>query len=197
MTRLKIWLALLSVNLLLPSTAWPEVWAASGFEDSPADSDQASAGAGKIRDTRGEARKRLEVEHFFGDTAASEDDDNGLHRIGAARCYMQDAAPTGLFDSHSGIGLITDLTDYEGLLYVPKEKQPWFLTSGGTATSFGREIEPLESTTTGKNSRGYKGIFYIPAGTSALYAYDIGAGTITTINPKDYAPDIPNYSGQV
>ena len=112
MTRLKIWLALLSVSLLLPSTAWPEVWASSGFEDSPANSDQASAGAGKIRDTRGEARKRLETEHFFGDTAASEDDDNGLHRIGSARCYMQDEAPTGLFDSHSGIGLITDLTDY-------------------------------------------------------------------------------------
>jgi hypothetical protein len=108
----KYLLTLIGVGLLLPSGAGAEVWAASGFEDSPANSDAASGGAGKIRDTRGEVRQRLEVEHFFGDTAASEDDDNGLHRIGAARCYVQDAAPTGLFDSHSGIGLITDLADH-------------------------------------------------------------------------------------
>lgn len=87
-----------------------EVWA-TAFEESPDNSDAISAGAAKVRASRSNVRARLEVEHFFGGTAASEDDDNGLHRLGSGRCYMTEVAPTGLFDSHSGIGLITDLED--------------------------------------------------------------------------------------
>ena len=87
-----------------------EVWA-TAFEESPANNDSISAGAAKVRATRSNVRARLEVEHFIGGTAASEDDDNGHHRLGSARCYMTNAAPAGLFDSHSGINLITDLED--------------------------------------------------------------------------------------
>ena len=102
--------AVVLVGIFREARAAEEVWN-STFEGSPANGDPISAGASKIRDTRENTRARLQVEHFVGGTIASEDDDNGLHRLGSARCYMTESAPTGLFDSHSGITLITDLTD--------------------------------------------------------------------------------------
>jgi hypothetical protein len=116
MKHLFFWPTLLCVVIILPlwvTDSWSEVWAAAGFEDSPANSDAASAGASKIRDGRLENRSRAEVEHFWGGTAGSLADDNGLHRIGGARCYMQPLPPTGLFDSNGDIALITDLSDYD------------------------------------------------------------------------------------
>jgi hypothetical protein len=65
-----------------------------------------------IRDGRQEVRYRTEVEHFWGDGEVLADD-NGLHRLGSARCYMSNAAPTELADSHSGLG-VGDITDYDG-----------------------------------------------------------------------------------
>lgn len=115
MTRLKIWLTLLSAILLLPTGAWAqEVWQATGFEDSPTNGDQVSAGAGKLRDTRLEVRSRGEVEHFWGDGEDDTDDDNGLHRLGSARCFIQAAAPTVLNDAaaehvNTGAAAETDL----------------------------------------------------------------------------------------
>jgi len=97
------------IFLNLPAGA--ETWTSAGFESSPANGDSIAAGAGKIRDTRIAVRERVEIGHFLGGTAAHEDDDNGLHRIGTSRCYMQEAAPTQLSDSHSGIGT-NDLLDF-------------------------------------------------------------------------------------
>jgi len=94
--RLKFFLTLMSVILLAPSASWAaEVWAAAGFENSPANSDAASLGAGKIRATREEVRQRADVEHFWG-TTDDTSDDNGLHRLGSARCFVSDSAPTTL-----------------------------------------------------------------------------------------------------
>ena len=91
----KFGLTLLSAALI-GSPAWSqEVWNAGTFETSPANGDQASAGAGKIRDTRIEVRQRMDVEHNIGD-ADGDDDDNGLHRHGSARAFLQDSAPTVL-----------------------------------------------------------------------------------------------------
>lgn len=64
-----------------------------------------------IRDGRQEVRYRAEVEHFWGDNDTVTDD-NGLHRLGSARCYMSNTAPTELSDSHTGIGATT-LADYD------------------------------------------------------------------------------------
>lgn len=62
------------------------------------------------RNARQELRYRLEVEHFIGDQDGTADD-NGLHRVGSARCYVQATAPTTLNDSHSTAAI----TDYDNL----------------------------------------------------------------------------------
>jgi hypothetical protein len=65
-----------------------------------------------MRDERQEVRYRAEVEHFWGDGEILADD-NGLHRLGSARCYMSNTAPTVLSDSHSGVpGAGASITDY-------------------------------------------------------------------------------------
>jgi hypothetical protein len=99
----------------LPSLAVEaaEIWGEAAFENSPANNDSASAGAAKIRATRSAVGARASVEHFWGyldDT----DDDNGLHRLGGARCFLATAAPTVLSntatDHHNdGTGGETDL----------------------------------------------------------------------------------------
>jgi hypothetical protein len=61
-----------------------------------------------IRNDRQNVRYRGEVEHLW-DTGPGPSDDNGLHRLGSARCYMSATAPVILSDSHSGT---TGLTDY-------------------------------------------------------------------------------------
>jgi len=76
-----------------------EAWDAA-FEASPANNDAAAQGAKKIRDTRIETRNRIEIEHIIGVNDGLSDD-NGLHRLGSARCFMQDAAPTVLADGLS------------------------------------------------------------------------------------------------
>jgi hypothetical protein len=86
---------------LLSLPAWgqeaAEVWAGA-YESSPANTDAFSAGAAKIRATRTHVSDRAEVEHIWGDQGDTTDD-NGLHRMGSGRCFMQDAEPTVLSDS--------------------------------------------------------------------------------------------------
>ena len=60
------------------------------------------------RNARQELRYRMEVEHFVG-VQDGTSDDNGLHRVGSARCYVQATPPTTLNDSHSTAAI----TDYD------------------------------------------------------------------------------------
>lgn len=108
-------LTILGALILLSSPVWgAEVWQASGFENSPGDTDSIAAGAGKIRATREEARQRADVEHFWG-TTDDTSDDNGLHRLGGARCFYSTSAPTVLsntaadYDNTGGGNDETDL----------------------------------------------------------------------------------------
>lgn len=97
--------------MFVAATSLAEVWSTAGFEASPANTDAASQGASKIRDTRAETARRAGVEHFWSD-ADTLSDDNGLHRLGSARCYMSNTAPTELSDSHTGVAGNT-IADYD------------------------------------------------------------------------------------
>ena len=74
------------------SFAGPLIWN-SGFEASPANDDLFSQGPLRIRDLKENIRERLSVEHHFGSATTN---DNGLHQVGSARCFVQDAEPTNL-----------------------------------------------------------------------------------------------------
>lgn len=73
--------------------AFAGLWDAAGFEASPADSDPVSQGDDKFRELKKEDRFRNEVEHHFGDDNS---DDNGEHRVGSGRCFVQALAPTAI-----------------------------------------------------------------------------------------------------
>lgn len=86
----------------------------SSYEGAPGvhaeinDNTQASTIDDHARNARIIIADRLEVEHHVGDTDGT-NDDNGLHRLGSARVYMQDGAPTSLADSHPTPATVTDL----------------------------------------------------------------------------------------
>lgn len=80
---------ILASGLLLGAT-----WNA-GYESSPAGTDLASDLDTFIQSVKKEVRKRTGVEHIWG--AAT--DDNGLHLLGSARCFVQAAAPTNMAGS--------------------------------------------------------------------------------------------------
>jgi hypothetical protein len=110
----KFLLTLFSATLLSTPALGQEVWNGA-YEASPAEGDAFSAGEGKIRATRSEVRARMDVEHIVGHLGDITDD-NGLHRMGSGRCFMQDAEPTALADSiadydNTGGGGVTDLND--------------------------------------------------------------------------------------
>jgi len=80
---------------------------ATGTFSGISDSSQASIVDDHIRGDRQNVRYRAEVEHIWGHEDGL-NDDNGLHRIGSARCYFQSTPPTSLLDSHSTAAI----TDY-------------------------------------------------------------------------------------
>jgi hypothetical protein len=109
--RMKKFLLLVGVGLfLLASPASSIVWDVA-YEADPAAGDPVSEGDDRMREMRAENRFRGEVEHFWG-PGDGLNDDNGLHRVGSARCYMATAAPTELSDSHSGVAANT-IADYD------------------------------------------------------------------------------------
>ena len=112
----KFGLTLLSATLFAYPAWSQEVWTTGTFETEPTDSQQASAGAGRIRDTRQEIRSRFEVEHYIANSSDDDtNDDNGLHRLGSARCFMGTADPTTLSDTakdHANTG-VTGETDLD------------------------------------------------------------------------------------
>jgi hypothetical protein len=88
---------LLAGGLLLGAT-----WNA-GYEGSPAGTDLASDLDTFIQSFKADVRKRLGVEHIFGTGT----DDNGLHTMGSARGFAQNAAPTNI----SGSGAYNNAAD--------------------------------------------------------------------------------------
>lgn len=99
--------------LALTGTTWN-----AGWEARPAGTDQASDLDLFINEFKTEVRQRLEVEHIFGPSG----DDNGLHTMGSARCFVQNAAPTdinsataalGQYNSAAGVDAGTALTTDE------------------------------------------------------------------------------------
>lgn len=68
----------------------------STFEASPLNSDPVSQGDDWLREHADEIRSRMEVEHEFGAGFTGTSGDNGQHRLGSARCFMSNAAPTTL-----------------------------------------------------------------------------------------------------
>lgn len=117
MTRICLLASLIALLFAVP--AWganpadPEDWDAGTYEINPEPTDTASQGDDHIRDVKIQVRRRSAVEHQFGihaDVDATASDDNGLHRMGSARCFVKDDAPTALemeaYDNTTGAGLV-------------------------------------------------------------------------------------------
>jgi len=120
--------------LLIAAPAWgaapadPEDWDAI-YEANPLTTDSATQGDDHIRDAKIQTRRRLNVEHQFSTligSGSADSDDDGLHRMGSARCFIKDSAPTRLeldsYDNATGL----DLVNGELLLSI----------SGGAAGGF-------------------------------------------------------------
>jgi hypothetical protein len=87
-------LGLLLAGLLLGTT-----WNGT-YEAIPAGTDLASDLDIFINSLKTEVRQRLEVEHVFGGST----DDNGLHQVGSARCFMENNAPTNINSGTAALG---------------------------------------------------------------------------------------------
>ena len=92
-------LLILAATLLVPVVVFslptpPDVWDAA-YEALPAAGDPVGEGDDQMRSNRVEVRKRAEVEHHWA-TITANTHDNGLHRVGSARCFLQTAAPTAI-----------------------------------------------------------------------------------------------------
>lgn len=88
------------LGMLVPTIGFGQVsiWDAA-FEADPAVNDPVSEGDDHIRQSKENVRYRAEVESWHGDTAPAWD--NGLHRMGSARCFMDTADPTTLTNGMS------------------------------------------------------------------------------------------------
>lgn len=65
---------------------WPDA-----YETTPADNEKLSLGAGRIRALKNAVRERLQEEHNF--SAVDTGTDDGTHKEGSARLFIQSAAP--------------------------------------------------------------------------------------------------------
>ena len=112
------------------------VWNA-GYEATPAVGAPVSEGDDQIRAQKAETRFRGAVEHWWGDGDGGENNDNGLHRLGSARCYVGTAAPTELSDSHSGLGVgaIADYDNTTGVEFSGNPDLVDFATNAGGAAN--------------------------------------------------------------
>jgi hypothetical protein len=94
MSKFKALLALLLIislgaGGLVYAQSFTRTWNAA-YEASPADTDSASEGAQRIRNLKTDIRERMEDEHDWGDINQS---DTNVHVEGAARIFVQSAAP--------------------------------------------------------------------------------------------------------
>lgn len=131
-------LLVVAVSLLLGANpSPPENWSLS-YETNPANSDNVSQGASWFRQLKLDVRERLEVEGHFGSVNA---DDNGLMRVGSARCFVGTSAPTDIeqvdHDNTGGAGTSTLSDDATNSL--PAEKvghaRCWLDTDGADNTA--------------------------------------------------------------
>lgn len=111
MTR---WLAL-SFVLLLATPAWGQTagdWTLA-TESVPADGDNISAGAQRIRETRARTRQRSETETCFGTAVSTGCDtaDDGRHRLGSAKAFFVDTEPAAIHAADNAAGESTALDD--------------------------------------------------------------------------------------
>lgn len=91
--------------LFLIGTTWN-----AGYESSPAGSDLASDLDTFIQGFKAEVRQRAEVEHSWG----SSTDDNGLHAMGSARCFVQNSAPTAINGGTAALGQYNSAASADG-----------------------------------------------------------------------------------
>lgn len=70
------------------------------FEGQPTGSELASTLDEYINEDKLEVRQRAEVEHLWGGST----DDNGLHAVGSARCFIQAAQPTDIQAGTAALG---------------------------------------------------------------------------------------------
>lgn len=77
----------------------PHEWATT-YEDDPEAGDNVSQGDDWMRNIKQEVRRRMEVEHQMGSGAgpATDQGDNGAHRLGSARVFLDSSEPTTLSD---------------------------------------------------------------------------------------------------
>jgi hypothetical protein len=95
------WGSLVALSVLAASGVWasfslaPNVWSAAVFEaQQPLGSDPINQVDDHLRVLKEEVRRRADVEHHWG--TVSDADDDGLHRLGSARCFYASSAPTVL-----------------------------------------------------------------------------------------------------
>lgn len=176
---MKQWLALVGLTALIglmSAPSWGQtnnVWT-TAFEDVPAAGDAISAGDDAIRDLKDAIRLRGEVEMQFGDVSS---DDNGLMRIGSARCYMQNMAPTALANSMddydntdgAGVTLLTATPSNDSLTSVLGDGRCWIDTDGPDNT-----VGTWDDNT--------------------LYVWDSGTDAFVTgpVSPDETAPGVKN-----
>lgn len=95
----------------------------AAYEASPADLDNASEGAQRIRNLKRDIRERLEQEHSFDSEDSSE---TGVHLEGSARLFVQDDAPTTTVGGETlDDGLIWFETDTFKLYYYNLAETAW------------------------------------------------------------------------
>jgi hypothetical protein len=97
-------LGLLLAGLLL-GTTWDGT-----YEAIPAGTDLAADLDIFIQSFKTEVRQRLEVEHIFGGST----DDNGLHQVGSARCFMENNAPTNINSGTAALGQYNSAAGADG-----------------------------------------------------------------------------------
>lgn len=98
-------------------------WNAS-YQTSPADGDNISAGAGKIRDLKRDIQERIDLDHYF-DLAGTQAD-QGQHEKVTLRVG---AAPTAI--ANIGILAAIDVDTKAELHYIDEDSNEVQLTSGG------------------------------------------------------------------
>jgi hypothetical protein len=104
LNRISKWWWGVGVVLLAPMlmgplpTAGNNPWDSTPFEANPTATDPVSQGDDHLREHAREIRERAEVEHEWGTGISGVSGDNGLHRLGSARCFIQNTAPTLLED---------------------------------------------------------------------------------------------------
>ena len=121
---------LFSLLLLASGPLWadapsdPENWN-TNYEADPASGDSVAQGDDHMRQMKVENRRRFEVEHQVGGSLGTGDDagDNGLHRQGSARVFIESSEPT-ILDASAEAHDNTNPTNGSGTLADAETNNP-------------------------------------------------------------------------